>query len=135
MQQTALFHDSIFDAMGADVAACGGMKKVAGMLWPSIEPSIAAARLRSGLNPEHAQKLSPDEVLQIKRIAKQHNSHAAIDYEAQQLGYQLTWVDPVDELEQIERENNEMLRAILKRTERAEQLRSVQLVRDTRGGR
>jgi len=123
VNQTSLFHDSIYDALGADVAACGGIKKVAGLLWPTIEPSIANARLRSGLNPEHAQKLCAEEILHIKRLAREANSSATVDYEAQQLGYAVTWIDPEDELERIERENNELLKSIAKRMERAEQLR------------
>jgi hypothetical protein len=133
--QIKLFHETIEDAITTDVLAAGGYKKVGHSLRTDLSPEHAAAWLRACLNVERAEKLSPGHVLHIKRIAKQHNSHATIDYESQQLSYRVEWVNPVDELEQIERENNEMLRVILKRTERAEQLRSVQLVRDTRGGR
>jgi hypothetical protein len=124
MQQTALFHDSIYDALGADVAAAGGIKKVACALWPHLEPSIAAARLRSGLNPEHAQKLDPDEVVCIKQIAQQAGSSETVRYEDQKLGKVSTWVEPEDELERIERENNELLKQLLRRQERAESLRT-----------
>lgn len=124
MQQMALYHDSIFDALGADIAAAGGVKKVAGMLWPGIEPSLAATRLRACLNPEHAQKFDPQEVLQIKRLAQEAGSSATVQYEAQQLGYVVTWVEPEDELERIERENNDLLKQIARHMERAELLRA-----------
>ncbi|HEX7113743.1 MAG TPA: hypothetical protein VF193_01315, partial [Steroidobacter sp.] len=63
-------------------------------------------------------------LLQIKRLAQEAGSSATVQYEAQQLGYVCTWVDPEDELERIERENNELLKQLLRRQERAELLRS-----------
>lgn len=122
--QHVLFHDTIFDALGADIAAAGGFKAVAGKLWPAENPITAATKLRNAINPEQAQKLCPAEVLQIKRLAREVGSAATVNYEAQQLGYAVTWIDPEDELERIERENNELLRALMKRMERAEQLRA-----------
>jgi hypothetical protein len=124
MNQTALWHDTIYDALGADIAACGGYKVVAGKLWPAENPTTAATKLRNAVNPDQAQKLCPEEVMQIKHLAFQSGSTAAINYEARQLGYEVTWIEPEDELERIERENNELLKAILKRQERSEQLRS-----------
>jgi hypothetical protein len=129
MNQTALFHDTIFDALGADIAAAGGFKVVAGKLWPSENPTTAATKLRNAVNPEQAQKLCPDEVIQIKRLAKEVGSIATINYESQQLGYSIQWIEPEDELERIERENNELLKSIAKRMERAEQLRSQSKLR------
>lgn len=122
--QAALFHDTIFDAIGADIAAAGGFKVVAGKLWPAENPTTAATKLRNAINPDQAQKLCPQEVLQIKRFAREVGSFATINYEAQQLGYSVTWIDPEDELERIERENNELLKELLRRQERLEQLRT-----------
>jgi hypothetical protein len=132
MNQTALWHDTIFDALGADIAACGGFKVVAGVLWPSMDSTTGATKLRNAINPEQAQKLCPDEVMTIKRLAKEKGSTATIEYEARDLSFQITWVDPSDELEQIERENNELLKAILKRTERAVELRGRQPLKAVR---
>jgi hypothetical protein len=53
MQQD-LWHDTIFDALGAAVQAAGGAKKVAAKLWPALDTTSANARLRAGLNPDHA---------------------------------------------------------------------------------
>ncbi|MGQ0836348.1 MAG: hypothetical protein ACT4O5_15795 [Gammaproteobacteria bacterium] len=124
MNQTALFHDSIHDAIAADIMAAGGFKVVASKLWPSKDLTGAANLLRNAANPDQAQKLSPDEVLQIKRLAQEAGSSATVQYEAQQLGYVCTWVAPEDELERIERENNDLLKALTKRMERADLLRS-----------
>lgn len=56
MQQCALWHETRLDALAADVQVAGGPKKVGHRLWPSLEPSIAAAKLRACLNPEQAKK-------------------------------------------------------------------------------
>ncbi len=124
MNQRALFHDTVYDAIGADIAAAGGFKTVAGKLWPAESPASATAKLRNAINPEQQQKLCPEEVMQIKRLAFEAGSTATIQYEAQQLGYTVTWIEPEDEIQRIERENNELLKALTKRMERAEQLRS-----------
>ena len=102
MQQNKLFHDSIFDAIGADVAACGGIKKVACALWPTLEPTVAAARLRGALNPEHAQKLCPEEVIAIKRLARQHDSTATIDYEGRELNFNVEWLTSEDRITKLQ---------------------------------
>lgn len=133
--QNKLFHESVEDALTTDVLAAGGYKRVGHTLRSDLTPEHAAAWLRACLNVERAEKLSPGHVLHIKRIAKEHDSSAAIDYEAQQLGYQLTWVSPEDERDQLERENHEMLQRILRNQERAEQLRAAHFVCDTRVGR
>lgn len=124
MNQKALFHETIFDALGADILAAGGYKAVAGKLWPAENPTSAANKLRNAVNPEQAQKLCPQEVLQIKRLAREVGSFATINYEAQQLGYSVTWIDPDDELERLERENNELLKRLTRQMERAETLRA-----------
>lgn len=133
MNQQALFHDTIFDALGADIAAAGGFKVVSGKLWPAESPSTATAKLRNSINPEQPHKLCPDEVLQIKRLALESGSTATIQYEAQQLGYSITWIEPEDEIQRIERENNELLKALTKRMERADTLRSR--LKSVEGGR
>jgi hypothetical protein len=124
MNQKDLWYDTIYDALGADIAAAGGFKVVASKLWPAESPTTAASKLRNAINPEQPHKLCPDEVLQIKRLALEASSCATIQYEAQQLGFRVEWVAPEDELERIERENNELLKSLAKRLERREQLQS-----------
>lgn len=131
MNQSALFHDSVYDALGSDIAAAGGFKVVAGKLWPTEGTATASAKLRNCINPDQAHKLCPDEVLAIKRLAKEAGSTATVDYEAQQLGYQITWVDPADQAEELQRRIAEgmetltrMVGALQKVQERA-QLKAV----------
>lgn len=129
MTQQALFHDSIYDAIGADIAVIGGVKKVAGLLWPNTD---GAARLRACLSPEHAQKLDPEEILAIKRLARDAGSFATVHYESQQLGYRFEWISPEDEADQVRRELSEgmkFLKRKFEQLERAEQRPSLKVAR------
>jgi hypothetical protein len=118
VNQTALFHDTVYDALGADIAAAGGFKVVSGKLWPA--ESNSAAKLRNALNPDQPHKLCPDEVLQIKRLAYEHGSTATVDYEAQQLGYQCNWIDPQDEADALRREVRDLLASVTRKLDRIE---------------
>jgi hypothetical protein len=118
VNQSALFHDTIYDAIGADIAAAGGFKVVAGKLWPSEASTTAATKLRNSINIDQPHKLCPDEVLAIKKLAYEHGSTATVDYEAQQLGYRCEWLDPQDEAEQLRRETRDLLAKVLKNQER-----------------
>jgi hypothetical protein len=124
VNQQALFHETIFDALGADIAAAGGFKAVSSKLWPAENPLTAAAKLRNSINPDQPHKLSPDEALQIKRLAAEAGSHATVQFEAQQLGYRFEWVNPVDEQEQLDRDIRDLLQIVLKKQEARE--RAVQ---------
>lgn len=128
MNQAALFHDTIYDAIGADIAAAGGFKAVAGKLWPSVPDG--GGKLRNCVNPDQPHKLSPDEVMQIKRLAHAVGSFATVTYESQQLGYRIEWLDPESEKEQLDRDIRDLLQVVLKKQEqreRAEQRASTQL--------
>lgn len=89
MQQEQLWHDTIFDALGAAVQAAGGVKKVAGSLWPTLDSTSAQARLRAGLNPDHAQKLCLQEKMMIQRLAKDAGDNSVMEFEARHLGYEV----------------------------------------------
>lgn len=120
MNQQVLFFDSLFDAIGADIAAAGGFKIVASKLWPSESITTSSARLRNSINTEQPQKLCPDELLQLKRLAYEVGSTATIDYEAQQLGYQTVWVDPKDEAGALRRDVRELLATVNRKLDRIE---------------
>lgn len=108
--QTALFHDSIYDAIGADVAAIGGIKKAGALLWPNN--ADAAGRLRACLSTEHPQKLDAEEILSIKRLAKEAGSAATVNYEAQALAFKVEWIKPEDEKAELQRQVIDMGRKL-----------------------
>lgn len=84
--QQVLWHDTLDDATGAAVQAAGGIKKVAGKLWPALDSEGAAAKLRACLNPEHAQKLSLAEWLLIGKLSREAGNNDLMEF----LGRELT---------------------------------------------
>lgn len=131
MNQTALFHDTIYDALGADIAAAGGFKAVAGKIWPVESAGIAAQKLRNAINPDQPHKLCPDEVLQIKRLAYEQGSTATVDYEAAQLGFQAHWIDPKDEATELRKDVRSLLADVTRKLDRIERAdeRALKLVK------
>lgn len=65
MDQPALFHETFTEAIEDCVRALGGTKKVGVLLWPEKGVEEARRALLDALNPERAQKLSPDQVLLV----------------------------------------------------------------------
>lgn len=122
MQQLQLHHDTVYDALASAVQAAGGIKKVASQLWPTLASEIAAQRLRSGLNPEHAQKLDPAEVLQIAKIAREAGDHSLMHYLGQELAYEIRPIEPKDELAHLYTEYVESTRSLSRLAEKIERL-------------
>lgn len=116
MQQD-LWHDTIFDALGAAVQAAGGAKKVAARLWPALDSTSANARLRAGLNPDHAQKLCMLEVLMILRLAMEAGDASVMEYLARELGCELKVLSPVEAKKRARRVRRLALLDELKRLE------------------
>lgn len=116
MQQD-LWHDTIFDALGAAVQAAGGAKKVASKLWPALDSTSANARLRAGLNPEHAQKLCLLEVLMILRLAMEAGDASVMQYLARELGCELKVLSPGEAKKRAKRARRLELLDQLKRLE------------------
>lgn len=94
MLQTDLWDDTIFDAVGAAIKAAGGVKFVAGKLWPALDPSSGASKLRSMLSAEHAQKLDLPELILIARLAKDHGDDSIMQFLSRELGYELRALAP-----------------------------------------
>lgn len=126
MSQSSLFYESITDALRDTVRACGGPKVVACKLWPEKAPYAAARLLADCLNEHRAERLSPDHVMMLARMGKDHGCHAILHYQCAELGYTVpTPVEPRDEAAELQRQYIEATRALLKMSERIERLRSV----------
>jgi hypothetical protein len=117
MHQADMWHDTIFDALGAAVQAAGGPKKVSGKLWPSLDSTSATARLRACMNPEHAQKLCLDEFLMIQRLARDAGDTSLMQFQARELGCRLEVLSPVEAKKQAKRARRLALLEELKRLE------------------
>jgi hypothetical protein len=118
VKQSVLWHDdAIYDALGSAVQAAGGTKRVACRLWPTLGAEVAAARLRSCLNVDHAQKLDPDEFLAIARIGKEAGENSVMEFLARELGYEIKALSPAEAKKQAKRVRRLALLEELKRLE------------------
>lgn len=117
MEQPALWDDNILDALGGAVQTAGGVKRVASKLWPTLDPSIAAARLRSGLNPDHAQKLDPDEFLAIAKLGRDCGDTGLLEFLARELECEITPLAPAEYKKRAKRVRRLALLDELKRLE------------------
>jgi hypothetical protein len=119
MNPRALFHETIYDAIGEDIAAIGGFKVVAGKLWQAESPTTASAKLRNMVNPEQPHKLAPDELLMIKRLAKDVGSFATITFESRELSFDITWINAADEAARTHQRCLDLLEQVHKEMKRA----------------
>jgi hypothetical protein len=120
-EQAALFHDSIYDAVGAVVSALGGKKKMATQLWPHLKPETAYTRLAHCLSDEFPEKLSPEELLFLARAGREAGCHSIMAYLAGECGYAPPEpVDPVSEADALRREIRDGLAALNRMYERLE---------------
>lgn len=101
----ALFHESLADALRECVAVCGGSKAVGRILWPEKEADIAGRLLQDCLNETKREKLSPEQVLLLLRMAREKGCHAAMNFIARDAGYADPLpLEPEDERAKLQRE-------------------------------
>jgi hypothetical protein len=120
--------ESISDAIGSAVAALGGFKKVGAALRPELPTPQAGNWLRDCLNPARRERLDPEQVLLILRMARQAGFHAAMDFIAGDAGYKAQPLDPATQEAELQQRFVDAvagLQLIQKQLERAAQLRRV----------
>lgn len=113
------------DAISGVVHALGGFKKVGVMLRPELadKPLYAAQWLRDCLNQEKPERLNPDQVFMLLRLARQANYHAAKHWMDAELGYeQGRPLSPQDELAQLTARAADIARDFRATVERMERL-------------
>lgn len=93
------FIEDIYHALRVDISACGGNKVVGAQLWPSVDVLDARDKLARCVNPHSKEKLDYNEVLFIKRLARDRGSFATIYYECDQC--ELERPGPLDMNEEI----------------------------------
>lgn len=125
MQQEPLFYEDLNDAIRATVQALGGIKRVGVDLWPTLGPDGAASRLHDCMNVERREKLSPEELLALAKMAKAAGCHILMAFLCGEAGYSAPIpVDPEDERAELQREftsSVKALEALAKRIERTGQ--------------
>lgn len=86
MQQRLIF-DSIIDALGEIVRACGGPKAVGAKMRPELPVEQAAGWLRDCMNAGRREHFTPEQVLFLLRLGRDVECHAAMHYLAGESGY------------------------------------------------
>lgn len=79
--------DSVNQALIECVKVLGGSKQVAPKIWPEKSIDKAQVSLLAALNEDRPEKLSPDQALFIMRLAREADSHVAINFICDALGY------------------------------------------------
>lgn len=119
----SLFHESLCDALRECIAVCGGMKAVGAKLWPEKDADYAGRALADCLNDAKRDKLSPEQVLLILRMARAHGCHAGMAFIARDLGYSDPQpIEPEDERAALQRQFIESTALLVKMAERIEDL-------------
>lgn len=115
--------ESLNDALIECVKACGGSKTVGVALWPAKGVEAAQRQLLACLNPERNEKLGPDEVLHLLRLARERGCHAGMQYLTEALSYaEPVPIEPKDEADELRRQLLEMGRDLQSKLSRLEQI-------------
>lgn len=118
--------ESINDALTSTVNALGGFKKVGPALRPELPIDQAAGWLRDCLNPARREKLAPEQVLLILRMARAAGVHSAMSFLAFDTGYKATPVDPQTQEQELQQR---FVDAVERLTDVQAQLQRFQRVR------
>jgi len=97
-RQPALFVENIYDALKAIVSILGGPKTVGKVLWPQKSVDDARALLLHCLDANRPEKLDPDQVVLLFRLARDSGFHVAKHWLDAETGYAPSApIDPADE--------------------------------------
>lgn len=103
--QMPLIVETLDEAVQATVMALGGYKRVASELWPELAVDAAGRRLSDCLNPDRREHLSPQQLMLIRRKARQAGVHVLAVFEARDAGYQdPVPMEPEDERARLQRD-------------------------------
>jgi len=112
-------NECLHDALVECVKACGGSKVVGHRLWPEKTVEAAQRHLLACLSEGKAERLTPEHLVMLLRMARDHGHHGGINYILQNLSYAPTTpIEPRDEAADLMRqviENQQMLAAQMAR--------------------
>lgn len=81
MEQASMhFYDDEYEALGVDILAAGGYKKIAFELWPHIKRETAYSRLKAVIENKNGSKLALGELTYILQEARKAKSCAYVTY-------------------------------------------------------
>src|SRR5687767_12262575 len=96
--------DTINDALIEVVKALGGSKVVGPALWPEKAPEAAQRALLDALNEDRPQRLDPERVMLVLRMARAQGCHAGIEYLGRTLSFAWQPIEPKDEADDLKRQ-------------------------------
>ncbi len=102
--QDRLFYEDVNEALREVVQALGGAKKVGPLFWPEKSLEQAQQLLLACLNVERKERLTPEQVLLLLRWGRAADCHAGMQFLAQQAGYDVKPVNPLDEQARLQRD-------------------------------
>lgn len=115
--------ETLSEVLTECVRVCGGSKQVGAKLWPEKTADAAGRLLLSCLNDDRAEKLSPEHLLLVLRLARQRGHHGGMNYIAGELGYGTPVpVEPRDELADLQRQFIEAARGMAHMAEKINRL-------------
>lgn len=113
--------DSINEVLIEAVKALGGSKKVGVKLWPEKTIEAAQRHLLNCLNEDKPERLTPDHLMLLLRMARDMGHHGAFTHMCALLGYaEPQPINPKDELTELLREYLEAKKQEAGKTERIE---------------
>lgn len=111
--------ETLNDCLIECVKAAGGSKVVGHKVWPEKTVDAAQRHLLNCLNEGKAERLTPDQVLLIARLAREKGCHAYMQHMADALSYgEPVPVEPKDEADELRRQVLEMGRDLQARLDR-----------------
>lgn len=103
--QQQLFHDDVWEAVRAVVAALGGAKAVGSRMRPELPADDAGRWLSKCLDRDRAEKLDLDQLLLILKWGREADCHVAMHFIAEAAGYdEPKPANPEDEKARLQRE-------------------------------
>ena len=103
--------ESLNEALIDAVKALGGSKQVGYKLWPEKTVDAAQRHLLACLNEDKPERLTPDHLMMLLRLARSIGHHASLSFILADLGYAPTQpVEPRDESAELQRQFMESVR-------------------------
>lgn len=87
MTQPPLFCSDVYEALAAIVTFLGGPKRVGAVFWPDKSARDAGKLLKDCLNPSRKEKLDPQQVVRLFRMARDAGFHVAKHWLDGETGY------------------------------------------------
>lgn len=115
--------ESLNEALIDAVKVLGGSKQVGYKLWPEKTVEAAQRHLLACLNEDKPERLTPDHLMMLLRLARGAGHHESLAYILEDLGYSAPQpVEPRDESAELQRQFMDSVRlqqSIVERMEKA----------------